>query len=52
MLGLSEVHMNRSLRALRETDLIKWRAGRIQLDNLAALISLAEFDPSYLKANL
>lgn len=52
MLGLSVVHMNRSLRALREANLITWRAGRVQLDNIAALISLAEFDPSYLKARL
>ncbi|MCO6051728.1 PAS domain S-box protein [Mesorhizobium sp. RP14(2022)] len=52
MLGLSTVHVNRSLTALKKANYISWYRGRVHIDNLAGLTSLAEFDPSYLTVSL
>lgn len=48
-LGLSTVHVNRTLMALRRLGLLDWRAGRMQLLDRAGLQRLAEFDPAYLR---
>jgi CRP-like cAMP-binding protein len=47
-MGLSVVHVNRGLQHLRRLQLISWRGDAVQLLDLKALTSLAEFDPSYL----
>ena len=47
-LGLSAVHVNRVLRALREDGLVTFRDGRVAFGNIDALISLTDFDPAYL----
>ncbi|MBC7985885.1 MAG: Crp/Fnr family transcriptional regulator [Sphingomonadaceae bacterium] len=47
-LGLTSVHVNRTLRELRERCLAQFRSGRVELLNLEGLRELAEFDPSYL----
>lgn len=47
-LGLSAVHINRSLRQLREKGLLTFRDGKVIFDDFDGLIKLAEFDQTYL----
>jgi CRP-like cAMP-binding protein len=47
-LGLSSVHVNRVLRQLREDGLAKFQDGKVEFLNYKALVSYADFDPSYL----
>jgi CRP-like cAMP-binding protein len=47
-LGLTSVHINRTLRELREAGLVEFRGSRVVIFNLAELRRLAEFDPAYL----
>ena len=47
-LGLTAVHVNRTLQALRARKLVEFRSGRVVIEDLEALQKLAEFDPSYL----
>jgi CRP-like cAMP-binding protein len=47
--GLSAVHVNRMLQALRRGGLIISRGKRITIPNLDALKEAADFDPSYLQ---
>lgn len=46
--GLTGVHVNRVLRALREQGLMTFHRGVVELQEPARLASLAEFDPAYL----
>ncbi|MCQ4005284.1 winged helix-turn-helix domain-containing protein, partial [Klebsiella pneumoniae] len=48
-LGLSTVHVNRTLQVLRHRELIRSSAGRIQILKLDELREVAGFDPSYLE---
>lgn len=48
MLGLSNVHVNRTLQELRATGLIRWRGSTVHIDDFAGLSTFAEFDPLYL----
>jgi CRP-like cAMP-binding protein len=50
-LGLSAVHANRTLQALRRRHLVSFEAGRLTIHDLAALEQLALFDPDYLHLN-
>ncbi len=47
-LGLTSVHVNRTLRKLREAGLVSLREGRVEIMDLDGLVKLAEFDPAYL----
>lgn len=47
-LGLSSVHVSRSVSALREAGLIRTSNGSIQLVDIDGLAEVAQFDPSYL----
>lgn len=47
-LGLTSVHVNRTLKQLRQRELVEFRAGRVTLLDLAGLRQVAEFDPAYL----
>jgi CRP-like cAMP-binding protein len=47
-LGLTVVHVNRTLKELRELGLVNFRRGRVDLEDPEALRSLGEFDPLYL----
>jgi CRP-like cAMP-binding protein len=49
MLGLTPVHVNRTLRSLREAGLVETGGGRVRILDWARLAQLAEFDPSYLQ---
>ena len=47
-LGLSAVHVNRVLRQLRDQGLVTFRKGRVSFDDFDGLVTLAEFDATYL----
>jgi CRP-like cAMP-binding protein len=47
-LGLTSVHVNRTLRELREQGLVQFRSGRVEIYDLPGLRRIAEFDPAYL----
>jgi CRP-like cAMP-binding protein len=47
-MGLTPVHVNRTLRTLREQGLADFRSGRVTIGNLADLKRTAEFDDTYL----
>lgn len=47
-MGLTPVHVNRTLRTLREQGLADFRNGRVTIGDLAALKRTAEFDDTYL----
>jgi CRP-like cAMP-binding protein len=48
-LGLTSVHVNRTLRQLREAGLATFREGRVEIIDHAGLRRAAEFDPGYLQ---
>jgi CRP-like cAMP-binding protein len=47
-LGLTPVHTNRTLQALRETGAVEWRRGRLTVKDWPRLSEIARFDPQYL----
>lgn len=47
-LGLSNVHVNRTLRDLRSKDLITLQGGRLEINKWQELADLCDFDPEYL----
>jgi CRP-like cAMP-binding protein len=47
-LGLTAVHVNRTLQLLRESGLVELKNGRLYIQNFDKLADLAEFDPLYL----
>jgi DNA-binding transcriptional regulator LsrR (DeoR family) len=47
-LGLSTVHVNRTLQELRHNGLIKTQGGKVIIDDWDALRAAGEFDPTYL----
>jgi CRP-like cAMP-binding protein len=47
-LGLSTVHVNRSIMALRATGTVEIRQGKLIVKNWAGLQQVGEFDPTYL----
>ena len=47
-LGLTSVHINRTLKELREQDLVEFRGSRVEIADLRGLERVAEFNPAYL----
>ncbi|NJC34623.1 CRP-like cAMP-binding protein [Sphingomonas jejuensis] len=47
-MGLTPVHVNRTLREMRERELLTFREGRVTIIDAAGLRKAAEFDPAYL----
>lgn len=47
-LGLTSVHVNRTLQMLRQTGTFELRNRRLQILDLPKLVQIAEFDPRYL----
>lgn len=47
-LGLTSVHINRTLKELRERGLVEFRSSRVTIQDLPGLERVAEFDPAYL----
>jgi CRP-like cAMP-binding protein len=50
-LGLSTVHVNRTIQQLRRRQLIAMGHGTVQILDLDGLAAIASFDPSYLKSD-
>ena len=48
LLGISAVHANRTMQALREHAGIEFRSGRVTIGDVDRLMALAEFTPNYL----
>lgn len=46
--SLTPVHVNRTLRQMREAGLLDFRGGRVEIGDLDGLIRIASFDPRYL----
>ena len=47
-LGLSVVHVNRTLQKLRAHKLVSWHGGRMTLPHWERLVGIADFSPGYL----
>jgi CRP-like cAMP-binding protein len=47
-LGLTSIHVNRTLKELRERGAVTFRNGRVTIHDWAQLTDIAEFDPAYL----
>ena len=47
-LGLTAVHTNRTLQAMRETGAVEWRSGELIVYDWPKLREIARFDPNYL----
>jgi CRP-like cAMP-binding protein len=47
-LGLSTVHVNRTLQELRGENLVEWEDGVLKVLDWDRLVETAEFDPTYL----
>jgi len=47
-LGLTSVHVNRTLQELRKRGLVEFQNRRVTILDIPALTDVAEFDPSYL----
>ena len=47
-LGLTGVHVNRTLQSLRETGLVDHKSGRLFVHDVRKLATFADFEPSYL----
>ena len=48
ILGMTTVHVNRTLRELRESDLISFKSGHVDVIDRKRLVKLAGFDKEYL----
>ncbi|MER2269634.1 Crp/Fnr family transcriptional regulator [Methylobacterium oxalidis] len=48
MLGITNVHVNRTLQELRRRGLVTWRGQTVAIPNWSNLVEVARFDPSYL----
>lgn len=46
--GLTPIHVNRTLKELREQQLVQFRSGRVTIHDWEGLATVAEFDPAYL----
>jgi CRP-like cAMP-binding protein len=49
--ALTSVHVNRTLKALRDAELVTVKAGAVEIHDWARLARLGEFDPAYLVAD-
>jgi CRP-like cAMP-binding protein len=48
IMGLSIVHVSRTLKALRETQFVEWDGKQVRMLDYGSLADLADFDPTYL----
>jgi len=48
VLGLSVVHMNRTVQSLRASELVVWKGATVDIPDWDRLADFAEFDPAYL----
>ncbi len=52
MVGISSVHVNRTLKTLRQEGLLEWRGGPATVHDWRSLARIAQFDANYLQARL
>lgn len=52
VLGLSAVHVNRTLQSLRRRRLVSWKGSEVTIHDLAGLAELSKFDETYLNLML
>lgn len=52
MLGMSSVGVNRLLKVLRDTGLVRWRNGQVSINDWTVLTERVAFDSSYLDLKL
>lgn len=50
--SLTAVHVNRTLQSLRGDGLIDWKSGRVHVHKWRELVDVAQFDSTYLFANM
>lgn len=50
--ALTPVHVNRTVKSLRDEGLVHWLNRTVRLTDWEALVDLAEFDPAYLQLDL
>jgi len=48
IMGLSIVHVSRTLKALPETQFVEWDGKQVRMLDYGSLADLADFDPTYL----
>ncbi|HEY9012737.1 MAG TPA: Crp/Fnr family transcriptional regulator [Devosia sp.] len=48
VLGMSSVHMNRTIQGLRDGGLLTWQGGEVTIQDWDGLAEVGQFDPSYL----
>ncbi|XYD06748.1 helix-turn-helix domain-containing protein [Methylobacterium sp. NMS12] len=48
ILGMTSVHVNRTLRHLRQLDLVDFKRRRLTISDVARLKTYCSFDPAYL----
>lgn len=48
MMGLSVVHVSRTLKDLRQTNTFTWESGKVHMRDFSSLAKAADFDPTYL----
>jgi DNA-binding transcriptional regulator LsrR (DeoR family) len=48
IMGMSNVHVNRTLQALRQEGAVEWKVQSITIPDFERLQKLAQFDPAYL----
>lgn len=48
VMGLSSVHMNRTIQKLRQTRMVSWTGSHVRILDFAGLTKFASFDPLYL----
>ena len=52
LLGLTSVHVNRSIRSLKEAGLISLRGRHLTIHDMGQLREVADFDPSYIECQV
>jgi CRP-like cAMP-binding protein len=52
VLGLSPVHVNRTIQDLRREELVHWAGSNVQIKNWDRLVQVAEFEPAYLNLSI
>jgi hypothetical protein len=46
---LTQVHVNRVLMDVRRQGLLEWKAGQVTINDWQGLVTLGDFDPTYLR---
>ena len=52
VLGLSLVHLNKTLQQLRRDGLVRWESRTVEILDWEKLTEMAEFDPTYLSLSV